>query len=195
MSHDYPHRVAGHCGSGALRDLMEWAALGWDGAPGEGLVFGLSGGLSFMYTRTPALEPPIYFVGRNADMEQLACRRLGISADARRTDNPDEGWRWITEELDAGYPVLIHADIAELPYLRVRLSNTRHSIVVVGYDQGRGIAWLADNDREAIQEVPLDALARLEPPDHAVVAEAAALLPDAEEDAVRGLEKVAPKPS
>ena len=27
---DYPHRQAGHCGSGALRDLMEWEArLGW----------------------------------------------------------------------------------------------------------------------------------------------------------------------
>ena len=24
---DYPHRQAGHCGSGALRDLLEWAGL------------------------------------------------------------------------------------------------------------------------------------------------------------------------
>ena len=27
---DYPHRQAGHCGSGALRDLLEWAGLGWE---------------------------------------------------------------------------------------------------------------------------------------------------------------------
>ena len=35
---NYPHRMGGHCGSGALRDLLEWAGLGWDGPPGEGLV-------------------------------------------------------------------------------------------------------------------------------------------------------------
>lgn len=33
--------MAGHRGSGALRDLMEWAGLGWDGIPSQGLTFGL----------------------------------------------------------------------------------------------------------------------------------------------------------
>ena len=44
----YPHQLGGHCGSGALRDLLPWAGLGWgslpgDGLPGEGLVFGMEG--------------------------------------------------------------------------------------------------------------------------------------------------------
>lgn len=156
----YPHRTAGHCGSGAMRDLLHWAGLGFNGPPGEALVFGLSGGMSFQYTRSPGLQPPIYFVGRNADMELDLCRRLGIRAEARRTEDPAEGWQWLAGSLDAGRPVLIHTDIAELPYLRVRLSNTRHSVVAVGYDREQGIAWLVDNDRENVQEVPLDALAR-----------------------------------
>lgn len=50
---DYPHRVVGHCGSGALRDLMESAGLGWDGVPSEGLAFGLGGDLGFTYVRGP----------------------------------------------------------------------------------------------------------------------------------------------
>ena len=70
---NYPHRMGGHCGSGALRDLLEWAGLGWDGPPGEGLVFGLGGGLSFMYMRVSELTPPIYLVGRNGDMELDFC--------------------------------------------------------------------------------------------------------------------------
>ena len=37
---DYPHLLAGHCASGALRDLMTWAGLGWDGAPSESEPFG-----------------------------------------------------------------------------------------------------------------------------------------------------------
>ena len=38
----YPHRIGGHCGSGSLRDLLEWAGLSYGDAPmGEGAVFGL----------------------------------------------------------------------------------------------------------------------------------------------------------
>lgn len=156
----YPHRMAGHCGSGALRDLVEWAGLGWDGAPDEGLVFGLGGGLAFMYLRDVKASPPIYFVGRNANMELDFCERLGIATAREQTDDPDLGWRWVEDELAQGRPVMVHADIAELPYLRVRLSNTRHDIVITGYDKARGIAFVADNDRADIQEVPLDALQR-----------------------------------
>lgn len=47
----YPHRMAGHCGSGALRDLLDWAGLGWGDPPSEALVFGLGGALSFLYMR------------------------------------------------------------------------------------------------------------------------------------------------
>lgn len=157
---DYRHQLAGHCGSGALRDLIEWAGLGWDGPPSEGLVFGLGGGLAFMYLRVPGLTPPVYAVGRDADLELDLCERLGIDVEERQTDEPDLAWRWVTGELEGRRPVMIHADIARLPYLRVRLSNTRHDIVVIGYDDDRGVAWVVDNDREDVQEVPLDALAR-----------------------------------
>ena len=40
---DYPHQIGGHCGSGAMRDLLHWHGLGWEGPPDEGLVFALGG--------------------------------------------------------------------------------------------------------------------------------------------------------
>ncbi|MCK7544050.1 BtrH N-terminal domain-containing protein [Marinobacter bryozoorum] len=161
----YPHQLGGHCGSGALRDLLHWAALGWDnlpgdGLPGEGLVFGLGGGLSFMYTRYPGLTPPIYLVGRNADMELDFCRRLNIDTRRQQTDDPQEAWRSVKDEIDAGHPVMVWCDIAELPYLRVRLSNTRHDVVVIGYDDRQNTVFIVDNDREDIQEVPMEAFRR-----------------------------------
>src|SRR3546814_13821533 len=58
----YPHRIGGHCGSGALRDLLEWAGLGWDGPPSEGLVFALGGALGLSYVRSVGLFPPLYLV-------------------------------------------------------------------------------------------------------------------------------------
>lgn len=157
---DYPHRSAGHCGSGALRDLLDWAGLGWGGPPDEGLVFGLGGGLGFSYLRVPGLVPPVYLVGRGGDLEVDLLRRLGARADLRRTDDPVLGWQWVRDELDAGRPVMVWADIAELPYLRVRLQMSRHDVVVIGYDDATQTAYVVDNDRDDVQEVPFAALAR-----------------------------------
>lgn len=156
----YPHRQAGHCGSGALRDLMEWADLGWGEPPGEGLAFGLGGGLGFTYLRLPGLVPPVYLVGRSSDLEVDLLQRIGATVDVRTTDDPVAGWEWVRGELQQGRPVLVWADIAELPYLNVRLQMSRHDIVVIGYDDAREVAFVVDNDRVDVQEVPYDALAR-----------------------------------
>lgn len=59
----HPHRIGGHCGSGALRDLLEWAGLERDGPPSEGLVFTLGGALGLSYVRSVDLFPPLYLVG------------------------------------------------------------------------------------------------------------------------------------
>lgn len=156
----YPHRVGGHCGSGALRDLLEWAGLGWGHEPpSEPLVFGLGGALAFFHVRMPGLQPPVYLVGRDIDLERDLCDRLGIATERRQTDDPQQGWQWVVDELDRGHPVMVQADIAHLPYLRVRLANTRHDIVIIGYDPSTQTALVVDNDREQVQEVALADLA------------------------------------
>jgi hypothetical protein len=157
----FPHRKAGHCGSGAFRDLLEFHGLSWGGEPlSEGMVFGLGGGLGCFSYELPEMEPPLYLVGRTGGLEKGVCEHLGIDLDLRRTDDGDEAWRWLRDELDAGRPTMVNADIQELDYLRVKLSNTMHDIVVTGYDEAEGIALIADNDREEIQRCGLDSLAR-----------------------------------
>ncbi|MFA1550238.1 BtrH N-terminal domain-containing protein [Actinomadura chokoriensis] len=156
----YPHRPGGHCGSASLRDLLEWAGLGWDGPPGEGLVFGLAAGVDFQYFVSPWLDPPFYLQGRHLSLERDLCARLGIGFDVVQTDDPGEGWTRLAAELDAGRPVLAWADISELPYLRVAMSNTFHAVVITGYDLDAGTAFVADNDRADIQSVPLQTLAK-----------------------------------
>lgn len=157
---EYPHRMGGHCGSGAMRDLLHFHGLGWDGPPDEGLVFALGGALGLSYLRSSDLVPPLYLVGRGADFEVDLPRRLGGQVQVLATDDPEEGWSWVRDEVDAGRPSLVWGDIAELPYLRVQLQMSRHDIVVIGYDEPKGIAFVVDNDRAEVQEVPLDALAR-----------------------------------
>lgn len=159
----FPHRRAGHCGSGALRDLLEFHGLTYEdsGRPlSEGAVFGLGGGIGCLYLVVPQIDPPIYLVGRTADLERDVCSHLGISLDFRQTDDPKEGWELLRAELDAGRPTMVWADIKHLDYLRVRMHNTMHDIVVCGYDDEAGVAWVADNDRDEIQRCSLESLAR-----------------------------------
>jgi hypothetical protein len=157
----FPHRKAGHCGSGAFRDLLEFHRLSWTGEPmSEAMAFGLGGGLGCFFYELPEMSPPLYLVGRGGGLERGVCERLGIELDLRRTDDPDEAWQWLREELDGGRPTMVNADIAELDYLRVKLSNTMHDIVVTGYDAAGGVALIADNDREEIQRCSLESLAR-----------------------------------
>lgn len=159
MIDSYPHRLGGHCGSGAMRDLMEWTGLGYDGPPDEGLVFALGGALSLTYIRSETLVPPVYLVGRGPDFEVDLPRRLGGTVDVVATDDPHEGWENLRSQIDRGHPALVWAEIAELPYLRVQLRMSRHDIVVTGYDETAGVAFVADNDRAELQQVPLRALA------------------------------------
>ena len=156
----FPHRRAGHCGSGALRDLLEFRGLDYGRGPlSEGTVFGLAGGLGFLFLELPAMTPPFYLVGRTASLERDVSGHLNIGLEVREGDDPEEGWRWVREEVDAGRPPMVWADIAELEYLRVRMSNTRHDIVVVGYDEAEQVAYIADNDRDELQRCSLASLA------------------------------------
>jgi hypothetical protein len=157
---DFVHRPAGHCGSGALRDVLEHQRLDYGEGPlSEGAVFGLGGGLGCFYGEFPDFTPPLYLVGRMADMERDIARVLGGSVEVRDTEDPDEAWGWVAGEIDAGRVPMVWADIARLDYLRVKMTNTRHDILVVGYDTDEGVAFVADNDRDELQACSLDSLA------------------------------------
>jgi hypothetical protein len=154
--------MAGHCGSGAFRDLLEFHGLSWfgDQPMSEAMAFGLGGGLGCFFYELPEMDPPLYLVGRGGGLERGVCEHLEIDLDLRKTDDPDEAWAWLRDELDAGRPTMVNADIRELDYLRVKLSNTMHDIVVTGYDADEGVALIADNDREEIQRCSIESLQR-----------------------------------
>ena len=156
----FPHRRAGHCGSGALRDLLEFHELDYGRGPlSEGAVFGLAGGLGFLFLELPQMRPPVYLVGRTSGLERDVADHLGLGLEFRETDDPDEGWRWVRDEIDAGRPPMVWADIAELEYLRVKMTNTRHDIVVVDYDDDEQVVLIADNDRDELQRCSYASLA------------------------------------
>lgn len=157
----FTHVRAGHCASGSLRDVLAFHGLDYGRGPlSEGMCFGLGSGLGFMYAPVPQVTPPIYVVGRTEALEESFALNLDVPLSIRDTDGAATGLRWVREELERGRPPIVWTDIAELEYLRVRMSNTRHAIVVVEVDEEAGVALVADNDRDGLQPCSLESLAR-----------------------------------
>lgn len=149
-----------------MRDLLEYHRLSYSDRPlTEGTVFGLAGALAFAFADdvvppdNPDIDVPFYMNGRSEGLESDVCTHLGIALDRRETDDPELGWAWVRDEVDAGRPTMVWANMKRLDYQRVRMDNTRHDVVVTGYDEAAGTASVADHDFDELQTTSLDSLA------------------------------------
>ena len=164
---DFPHRGGAHCGSASIRDLLEFHGLGYGGGPpSEALAFGLAGGLDVLFDASSPFQLPFYLGGRSAVMEIEFADHIGATVDFRRSDDAGEAWSWIRDELDAGHPAMLWADMHELDYMDVVFHHTHHTIVIAGYDTGDGLARVADYEFDELQSCSLDSLARARASDH-----------------------------
>lgn len=144
-----------------MRDLLEHHGLSYAPEPlSEGAVFGLSGALDLRVRMVVDGVPAIDLEGRAGSLETDLCRHLGISGELCLTDDPQAGWQALQAELDAGHPTLVRADLRELDYRGGDRHDTRHAIVVIGYDTDAGIAWVVDQGFPEPQRCSLAALAR-----------------------------------
>jgi len=152
----FEHRPGGHCSSTALRDLLKFN--GHDLS--EDMVFGLGAGVAFVYYANQNMVPPVYIGGRISNLEQHLCKNLGIGVELVSGLSDQESWRAIKEMLDSGTPVVVHADVYYLDYLRAKRHFSAHRIVLLGYDEEKGVAFVGDNDRDEVQECTLANLAK-----------------------------------
>lgn len=153
---EFPHAPGGHCGSTSMRDLLKFYGHEFT----EDMVFGLGAGIDFMYVSGPSIEPPVYIGGRSPELEAYLCQTLGVGMELVTGLDAESGWLAVKELMDSGVPVLVHADVYYLDYLHAKRHFSAHRIVLVGYDDAKDIAYVADNDRDEIQECSLESLAR-----------------------------------
>jgi hypothetical protein len=154
------HRVADHAASGALRDLLEHHRASYAPEPlSEGAVFGLSGALDLSVRIAATGVPPIDLDGRAPSLELDVCRHLGFEAQWIATDDPAAAWERLRDEIEAGQPTLVRADLGELDYQREHRHDTRHAIVVTGRDVPAGALWVLDHRFADPQRCTLGSLA------------------------------------
>jgi hypothetical protein len=152
----FDHQPGVHCGSTALADALRVQGVHIS----EAMAFGLGAGLGFYYLVSPALSPTHLFCGRTLRLEETACEVLGVPARARTEDDPARAWEGVRAALERGVAPVLATELSELPYWHSRTRFGGHRVVLAGYDSTRGVAFVADNDKPALEEVPLDQLAR-----------------------------------
>jgi hypothetical protein len=148
---------AGHCGSGAMRNLI-YHNCGLDLE--EGVVFGLGAGIDTVYFDYPDAQPPFMLFGRGSTMEADLAETLGLDYhESIQTDN-ELAWEEVREEILAGRPTMLSGDIYYLDYREFKVHFPAHRFILLGFDEEKGECYIADRVNEYPETCSLEALAK-----------------------------------
>jgi len=151
-----------------MRDLFEYYGFPMS----EAMAFGLDATMGFGFFDTtgqtsfiPTSDIPFFLGGKQGKIEpnSLACRLLGITLRKQSFTNADKAWEESKSLLNQSIPLLIRVDIAYMPYedFDEEMEEAHfggHAVVLGGYDEEKGIAYLGDTEFEGFQEVSIDIL-------------------------------------
>jgi len=147
MVRAFVHRPGFHCLSSSLRDVLEFHGHRFS----EDMVFGLDCGLGFVYWSMKRAVPPIFVGGRGSRGIEDVCRILGIKWRKNTTTSAKKAWQAAKELVDKDIPVMLQADMFYLDYWRGKTGHFGHSIVLAGYDEERGEAYVTDVRNKKIE--------------------------------------------
>jgi len=144
----FVHKPGVHCGSTSLRDVFEFHGH----KSSEDMVFGLNCGLGFVYWPMKGAVPPIFIGGLGSKGIEDICRILGIKWEKKTTTSAKKAWQAVKELIDNDIPVMLQVDMFYLDYWRDKTGHFGgHAIVLAGYDEERGEAYVTDVHNEKIE--------------------------------------------
>ncbi|MFT4998959.1 MAG: hypothetical protein ACI8RO_002315 [Flavobacteriales bacterium] len=152
---NYRNLTAGHCGSGAMRNLI-FHYTGLD-LP-EGVIFGLGAGLDCVFVSNDSMQPPAMLFGRGASMEVDLAAALGIDYREQIELDNDIAWQLVKDEIVAGRPTMLSGDIYYLDYREFKVHFPAHRFVLVGFDEDKQEVYIADRTDVDIQTCSMQAL-------------------------------------
>ncbi|BCJ86140.1 BtrH N-terminal domain-containing protein [Effusibacillus dendaii] len=150
---DFIHQAGVHCGSTALADVMRYNGFSLS----EPICFGLACGLDFLYIESDTASPSRFFNGRTHTMEPVLFQNIGMDIHWQSGDEFPAAA--IKQNLDKNIPVLALTDLHYLEYYNTKTHFSLHGIVIAGYDDERRVFFVADTERDGLQETSYDNLA------------------------------------
>ena len=125
---NYRNLTAGHCGSGAMRNLIyHYCSLELE----EGVIFGLGAGLDTVFFDYEAQDPPFMLFGRGSSMEADLADTLGLDYAEQIETDDDKAWEEVREEVIAGRPTMLSGDILYLDYREYKVHFPAHRFVLL----------------------------------------------------------------
>ncbi|MCZ6830263.1 MAG: DUF4872 domain-containing protein [Gammaproteobacteria bacterium] len=160
---NYRNLPAGHCGSGAMRNLIfHYCGLELE----EGVVFGLGAGLDSVFFSYEKASPPFMLFGRGSSMEADLAETLGMDYTEQMQADNDLAWQEVREEVMAGRPTMLSGDILYLDYREFKVHFPAHRFVLLGFDEDKEEVYIADRVREETETCSMRGLrASRNPPD------------------------------
>jgi len=155
MIQDYRNLPGKHCGSTAMRNLLfHYCGLELS----EEMVFGLGSGLDFLFIRQQEQEPSLAIFGRGMTLEVDVASALDV--DYREQPEPDdeEAWLQVRNEVMMERPTMLSGDAFYLDYRGFDVHFPAHRFVLLGFDDEKGQAYVADRLEEVPQTCSLEAL-------------------------------------
>ncbi len=144
------HRPGQHCGSSAIRDLLEFHGLDLT----EAFCFGLGAGLGITYVEIPDSATPFIVHVRSMGFEENVFRALGVPFSWSSYPNKQEATADMNEALRDGVPALLLTDIYHLPYFNSSTHFPGHAIVAWQLDEARDEVLVSDTERPGLISVP-----------------------------------------
>ncbi len=160
MIDGFVHRKGLHCESTAVRDVLDFYGL----KISEYMAFGLDCTFGFEYFRKKIPYRPFYISGKICTFPNTLPKFLGINVEKKTADDADEAWNYVKELINRNIPVPMFVDMYYLDYMQIPKEPWNHFgnhvIVLVGYDEEKGEAYIADSSFEGIQTISLKSLAQ-----------------------------------
>ncbi len=165
MIEDFKPSGGKHCWTTSLKNIFDYHGLNLS----EEMLFGLSGGIGFIYWYMKFMPAPFIGTryGKGIELLVTTCERLGAKATVFETASEKKGYEELKNQLREGEPALIFADMAYLPYLALPESAHfgAHTVVVFGLDEEKGTVSLADRAKKP-QTVSVEDLERARSSQH-----------------------------
>lgn len=145
-----------HCETTALGVLFDHAGIQLS----ESMLFGLGGGLSFVYWDSRRQSAP--FLGGRVKpftLTRTLTARLGVALNVHETTSARKAWDHVRERIDHGIPVGLQLDSHDLDYFSSGVHFAGHVVAMYGYDATH--AYLVDTAQQGgAVKTSLESLAR-----------------------------------
>ena len=146
---DWKNITGVHCGSVAIRNVVNYFGVDYE----EALCFGLGSGLGFFYSKNSEGSPSEVIHLRAPNMEPIFFSDSNYKYEWIQEDSASKAQDKLIKDIKNGYPVFLQTDLFFLHYYNSHINFPGHVIVCIGVDEKKKLFYVSDTNFQDIQEV------------------------------------------